>query len=151
MIIQEIIMDADDQRKLCYLTEDEVEKISTWISENSYTLNHGHFELGFYFSPIGDCIELNYFQGDNNYLLTVNDFCLRDDPLRTVGNLVVDTQHVQLALPADALETHFRSARAVTEAHINADCEPPGATLIFKIFHDRCSVFSGGRKIVEEQ
>jgi len=98
---------------------------------------------------IGDAIELCYFQGDNNYLLDVNDFCLGDDPLRTIGNLVVDTQQVQLAIPAEALETHFRSARAVTEAHINADCEPPGACLIFKIHHYRYSVFSGGRKIVE--
>jgi len=144
-------VDINDQRRLCYLTEDEVEKISTWISEHRYTLNHGHFELGFYFSPIGDAIEFSYFQGDDSYLLDVNDFCLRDDPLRTVGTLVVDTQQVQLAIPADALETHFRSARKFTEAHINEDCEPPGAGLIFKIHHDRCSVFSGGHKIVEAQ
>ena len=125
-----------DSKSLFYLTEAESERIKAWIVANDYTLNCGYFELSFAFSVYGNHIEFTYFQDDNRDLLEVNNNSLLDDPLRTVNYIIVDTCHVQLDLSASALDAYFQLNSEITEAHVNEDCEPPGAELSFEIHQD---------------
>jgi hypothetical protein len=138
-----------DSKQLFYLTGTESEKIKAWIVANDYTLTRGYFELGFAFSAYGNYIEFTYSQDGNKYLLEVNNDSLLDDPLRTVNHIVTDTRHVQLDLSANALDTYFLLNREITEAHVNADCEPPGAKLSFEIYQDRCNILTGHRQRIE--
>lgn len=147
--IQRMLTGMDDKKKLFYLTNVEAEKICTWIVGNNYTLNSGYFELCFSFSTYGDYIEFTYSHDGNKDVLEVNNDSLADDPQRTVSHIVVDTQHVKLALSDEALDTYFQLCRKTTEAHVNADCEPPGSALIFEIHRDFCNVLSSRRELIE--
>ena len=139
----------DEYRKLCYLTEIEVEQISNWIAGNNYTLNQGYFRLSFGFSPYGNDVFLSYFQGDNRCNLEVNDDVTANDPLRTVDHIVIDNHCVQLKISSETLESYFKYSRDVTEAHVNEDCEPPGSSLSFELHHDHCELIAGGSKTIE--
>ena len=132
---------------LFYLTEDEVKTINNWIRMNQYRFVASYFRLQFEFSPYGDSVVFCYCRGTKWDCLTVYDDWLRDNLTRTVSQLVIDGVTVNLELPNETLEKYFQQGRASTQAHINADCEPPGFGLSFEIHKKTCNVFAGKRLI----
>lgn len=135
-----------------YLTEDEVVRIEAWVSENRYSLSSGNFELRFEFSPIGDLVELWFWENENCHFFEVSDDMRSSlDELRTADHIVIDGVRGQLKLSDTSLEKFFKIGRECTEAHINEDCEPPGSSLSFKVHGDGCSVFADGQLIEVQQ
>jgi hypothetical protein len=57
-------------------------------------------------------------------------------------------------LTEEETERYFAWARPLTEAHINADCEPPGATFTFECcstFTDISVDYCGQRFVIREE
>lgn len=137
--------------KLCYMTASEARKTQEWISKNSFSLNEGHFELSFTFSPYGDDIEVAFMIDKKCFSLEINDLTSTEEGLRSVDHVAIEKQQVSLFLTDEVLEKYLQSAREVTEAHVNLDCEPPGAGIIFEIYSDRCNVLTNRRHLLDAQ
>ena len=133
-----------DESKLLYLTEDEAMWIEQWISDNGFSLDSGHFELQFEFSPLGDSVVASWHQGDKVYSLDVYvDMMQRQCLTTTVGDLNINGFSVQLKMLDEQLKEYFRLARECTEAHLEVDCEPPGFGLTLRVQNGACSLFAG--------
>lgn len=146
-MVEELVTNMNDYKKMCFLTENETEKIRQWIFDNGCTLSSGYFNLCFDFSPLGNNVVVEYCHDGKSVYLEVTDYQFVDDSLRTVKTILVDSYNAHLGLSAEALETYFKLAREDTEAHLNEDCEPPGASITFEIHHDKCNVLAKGEVI----
>ncbi len=121
--------------KLCLLKKGEVEKIQKWISDNDYSIYDGYFDLRFSFHPLGDTVEIEYISGNQTKRLMVDDdFNNRSNMDLDAGFLKIGHIMVNLKLSDEVLKKFYNHAQKTTQAHVNEECEPPGAYIDFKIF-----------------
>ena len=121
--------------KLCLLTKSEVEKIQNWISDNDYSIYKGYFDLRFSFHPLGDTVDFEYISGNQTRRLVVDDdFNNRNNMDLDAGFLKIVNIEVNLELSDEVLKKFYNHAQKTTQAHVNEECEPPGAYIDFKIF-----------------
>ncbi len=134
--------------KLCLLTKSEVEKIQKWISDNDYSVYKGYFDLRFSFNPLGDTVDFEYVSGNQTkHLVVDDDFNNRSNMNLDAGFLKIGDVSVNLELSDEALKKYSNYAQKTTEAHVNEECEPPGAYIDFKIFSFGYEIYAQGNII----
>lgn len=117
------------------LTSAEVKRIQNWIAQNGYSLDDGHFELTYDFWIYGAsiCIQWKFDTEDGFTWLELRDDGYGENPADMQDAVDIAGRKVTLVLPDELRQRWLGRAAESTEAEVNADCEPSGASVHIRI------------------
>ena len=117
------------------LTPAETRNIQTWIAQNGYSLDKGHFELVYDFWIRGPGIRIQWQSDaeDEFTWLELRDDGYGDDPANLQDTADIAGRRVPLVLPEEFRQRWLDRAAERTEAEVHAGCEPSGASVYLKI------------------
>lgn len=127
------------------LAPDELIKIETWIEQNGYSLDHGHFELVYEFWLHQPGLRIHWKPSSGGYgtFLELREGCGDDNATLSLPTLKICGHQVPLILPKELRQAWLDEASALTEAEVNMDCLPSGSSLFLKIHRDGAQVLIG--------
>lgn len=124
-----------NQTDLICITPDEKQRIGQWIEDNNCDPFKGIITLEFSFWIFGAAIDLEY-QCDR----TRHRVNIREDetslPEKTVSCLNIRGLNLPLEVPESFYTSFISRSQAITTAHIDETCEPPGSTILLEIDHN---------------
>ena len=117
------------------LTPAEINNIHTWIIQNGYSLDEGHFKLVYDFWIFGPGIIIQWKPNteDDFKWLELREEGYGDDPDNMQATADIAGRRVSLVVPESLGQRWLDEAAKRTEAEVNADCEPSGYSVYLKI------------------
>lgn len=124
-------------QKFFYLSEKETARVERWADEHSISLSMGTLEIAYAFCPMGSTVEFSFQSKDGTpQTFLARDFLDADDGCN-ISSLNIGTQSICLDFTPDVIEGFLRNASEDTNAHFEADCEPPGSEAVVRFDHGK--------------
>lgn len=122
------------KQNILTLTAEQKNSIVAWIEENGFSFSEGNFELVVSFCVLGPEIRFHWKPSDGDYgeWLDLNLTKAKGDT-EAPDRLEICGRIIDFSLPYEIYRTWLCSAAERTEAELNADCEPSGTDLHFRI------------------